>query len=55
MSDLDELSSHLVYLEEGRILFNDSINLLKEETGEIKLGRAVATIMKRNLEKAERV
>ena len=49
MSDLDELSSHLVYLEEGRILFNDSIDLLKEETGEVKLGRAVATIMRRNL------
>lgn len=48
MSDLDELSSDLVYLEEGKILFNDSIDLLKEETGEIKLGRAVATIMRRN-------
>lgn len=55
MSDLDELSSHLVYLEEGNILFNDSIDLLKEETGEVKLGRAVATIMRRNLDKAEKV
>lgn len=52
MSDLDELSSHLVYLEEGKILFNDSIDLLKEETGELKLGRAVAAIMRRNMEKA---
>ncbi len=49
MSDLDELSSHVVYLEEGKILFNDSLDLLKEETGEVKLGRAIATIMKRNL------
>jgi len=55
MSDLDELSSHLVYLEEGKILFNDSIDLLKEATGEVKLGRAVATIMRRNLNEAERV
>ena len=53
MSDLDELSSHLVYLEEGKILFNDTIDLLKEETGELKLGRAVATIMKRNLTETE--
>jgi len=53
MSDLDELSSHLVYLEEGKILFNDTIDLLKEETGELKLGRAVATIMKRNLKETE--
>lgn len=49
MSDLDELTSNVVYLEEGKILFNDAIDLLKEETGELKLGRAIATIMKRNL------
>jgi len=55
MSDLDELSSHLVYLEEGTILFNDSIDMLKEETGEVKLGRAVATIMRRNLNEPEAV
>jgi Cu-processing system ATP-binding protein len=53
MSDLDELSSHVVYLEEGKILFNNTIELLKEETGELKLGRAVATIMKRNLRETE--
>jgi Cu-processing system ATP-binding protein len=55
MSDLDELTSNVVYLEEGKILFNDTIDLLKEETGEIKLGRAIATIMKRNLRESERV
>lgn len=49
MSDLDELTSQVVYLEEGKILFNDTIDLLKEGTGEAKLGRAIATIMKRNL------
>lgn len=49
MSDLDELTSNVVYLEEGKILFNDTIGLLKEETGELKLGRAIATMMKRNL------
>ncbi len=49
MSDLDELSSHVIYLEEGKVLFNDSLDLLKEETREVKLGRAIATIMKRNL------
>jgi len=54
MSDLDELCSHVVYLEEGKILFNDTIDLLKEETGELKLGRAIATIMQRNL-KQEKV
>ncbi len=55
MSDLDELSSQLVYLEDGKILFNDSIDLLKKETGEVKLGRAVATIMRKNLNEIEDV
>ncbi|MCX8491008.1 MAG: ABC transporter ATP-binding protein [Cyclobacteriaceae bacterium] len=55
MSDLDELTSNVVYLEEGKILFNDTIDLLKEETGEVKLGKAIASIMKRNLKEAEKV
>jgi Cu-processing system ATP-binding protein len=49
MSDLEELSSHVVFLEEGSILFNDTLDLLKEETGEARLGRAIAAIMKKNL------
>ncbi len=48
MSDLDELSSYALYLDNGTLIFNDSIAILKEETGELKLGKAIATIMKRN-------
>ncbi|MEQ8361696.1 MAG: ABC transporter ATP-binding protein [Cyclobacteriaceae bacterium] len=48
LSDLDELSSHALYLDNGSLIYNDSIALLKEETGEIKLGKAIATIMRRN-------
>ena len=55
MSDLDELTSNVVYLEEGKILFNDTIDLLKEETGELKLGRAIATIMKKNVNQMQTV
>ena len=55
MSDLDELTSNVVYLEEGKLLFNDTIDLLKEETGELKLGRAIATIMKRNVNQMQTV
>lgn len=55
MSDLDELSTQLVYLEEGRIIFNDSIDLLKEETGEVKLGRAVASIMRSTMDEAQKI
>ncbi len=48
LSDLDELSSYALYLDNGNLIYNDSIALLKEETGEIRLGKAIATIMKRN-------
>jgi Cu-processing system ATP-binding protein len=48
LSDLDELSSHALYLDNGSLIYNDSIALLKEETGEIKLGKAIATIMRKN-------
>ena len=48
MSDLDELSSHCIYLDNGSLIFNDSISQLKHETGEVKLGKAIASIMKSN-------
>jgi Cu-processing system ATP-binding protein len=49
LSDLDELSSDVIYLDDGSVLFNDTIAELKDVTGEIRLGAAIATIMKRNL------
>jgi Cu-processing system ATP-binding protein len=45
LSDLDELTTHLVYLFEGHVHFNNSISSLKEETNEQKLGKAVATMI----------
>ena len=49
LSDLDELASDVLYLEEGHVLYNNSIQQLKDETGEVKLGRAIAAVMKNNL------
>src|SRR6188768_1708187 len=34
LSDLDELTSHVVYIYEGKIQYNDAIEKLKEETNE---------------------
>lgn len=45
LSDLDELTTQLVYLFEGHVHFNNSIASLKEETSEQKLGKAVATMI----------
>ena len=46
LSDLDELTTHIMYLQEGKMQFFTEIETLREETGEIKLGKAVASIMK---------
>ena len=46
LSDLDELTTHIFYLQEGRMEFFKEIEQLREETGELKLGKAIARIMK---------
>lgn len=46
LSDLDELTTHILYLQEGKLEFFKEIEQLREETGEIKLGKAIARIMK---------
>jgi Cu-processing system ATP-binding protein len=45
MSDLDELATDVLYLQDGSVQFYKSLEELKEETGEQKLGRAIAQIM----------
>jgi len=46
LSDLDELTTHIMYLQEGRLEFFKEIEQLREDTGELKLGKAIARIMK---------
>jgi len=46
LSDLDELTTHIMYLQEGKLEFFKEIEQLREETGEIKLGKAIARIMR---------
>jgi Cu-processing system ATP-binding protein len=45
LSDLDELTSDLVYIYEGKVHYNNSITKLKQETQEKKLGKAIATMV----------
>jgi Cu-processing system ATP-binding protein len=46
LSDLDELTTHIMYMQDGRQEFFKEIEQLREETGELKLGKAIARIMK---------
>ena len=46
LSDLDELTSHVMYLQEGKMIFLKDLKTLQDETGEVKLGKAIARMMK---------
>ena len=45
MSDLEELATDVIYLAEGRLVFFKTLDALKAETGEERLGKAIAKIM----------
>lgn len=46
LSDLDELTTHVMYLQEGKMMFIKDIDTLRRETGENKLGKAIARVMR---------
>jgi Cu-processing system ATP-binding protein len=46
LSDLDEFTTHIMYLQEGKMQFLKDMQVLQEETGELRLGKAIARIMK---------
>jgi len=50
LSDLDDLATDIMYLQEGKLQFCKSIDTLRRETGEPKLGKAIAKIMKNQLQ-----
>lgn len=45
LSELDDLITHVMYLQEGQLRFNKSIETLREDTGEEKLAKAIARVM----------
>ena len=51
LSDLEELTTDVLYLQDGRTIFFKPLAEIKLETGEEKLSKAIATIMKNNLKK----
>jgi Cu-processing system ATP-binding protein len=46
LSDLEEITTDIMYLQEGKLQFLKSLEALQEETGELKLSKAIAKIMK---------
>jgi Cu-processing system ATP-binding protein len=45
LSDLDDIVSELIYMQEGKLIFHKPIDVLKKETGEERLSRAIASVM----------
>lgn len=46
LNDLDDLATDIVYLFEGKLHYNDTLEALKRETNETRLGKAIATLIK---------
>jgi Cu-processing system ATP-binding protein len=45
LSELDDLVTQIIYMQDGRLRFHKSIQALRTDTGEEKLNRAIAKIM----------
>jgi Cu-processing system ATP-binding protein len=45
LSELDELATHVIYMQEGKLLFHKPVEELTEKTGEKKLNKAIAALM----------
>ncbi len=48
LSDLDELSKELIYINEGKIAYFNAIENLKQETGEEQLSKAMARLISKD-------
>lgn len=46
LSELDDLVSQIVYMQEGKVLFHKTLDTLRSDTGEEKLSKAIASLMK---------
>ncbi|MFN8253771.1 MAG: ABC transporter ATP-binding protein [Ferruginibacter sp.] len=45
LSELDDLVTHVIYMQEGKLLFQKSIEQLRADTGQEKLSKAIASVM----------
>jgi Cu-processing system ATP-binding protein len=50
LSELDDLVTEVFYMQEGKLLFHKKLSVLTEETGEQKLSKAIAKIIRTQAE-----
>lgn len=46
LSDLDELVTQIIFMQDGNVIFHKPIEALRAETGEEKISKAIASILK---------
>lgn len=46
LSELDDLITEIVFMHEGRLIFHKGIEDIKEQTGEERISKAIASILK---------
>ncbi len=46
LSELDDLVSQIVFMQEGEVIFHKEIDQLKADTGEQKLSKAISSVLK---------
>jgi Cu-processing system ATP-binding protein len=45
LSELDDLVTQVIYMQDGKLIFHKNVNDLRTDTGEEKLSRAIASVM----------
>lgn len=48
LSELDDLISEIIFMQEGKVFFHKNVNELREETKEDKISKAIAKILRAN-------
>ena len=48
LSELDDLVTHVIYMQGGKLQFKKEIEALREETGFYKLSKAIASLVTTN-------
>uniref|UniRef100_UPI004049A005 ABC transporter ATP-binding protein n=1 Tax=Flavobacterium sp. TaxID=239 RepID=UPI004049A005 len=50
LSELDDLITEIVFMQDGEVHFHKKVATLLEETNEVKISKAIASILRKNVE-----
>jgi Cu-processing system ATP-binding protein len=50
LSDLDDLVTRIIYMQDGKLVFHKSMEELRRDTGEERLVKSIAQVMISNYE-----